>query len=103
MVPNLIWVPDFFGPEKFGPQEIRSPRNLLPKKFGPLKIWSLNNLLPRMKMPYVDFRVGTKFLGDQKGQGPNEIGDHVSCSHLFPFTTILSTNSTDFLFICAGL
>ena len=29
MVPNLIWAPDFFGP-----QEIWSPRNLDPKKFG---------------------------------------------------------------------
>ena len=30
MAPDLIWAPDFFGP-----QEIWSPRNLVPKKFGP--------------------------------------------------------------------
>ena len=30
MVPNLIWAPDFFGP-----QEVWAPRNMDPKKFGP--------------------------------------------------------------------
>ena len=32
MVPDLIWVPEFFGP-----QVIWSPRTLVPKKFGPEK------------------------------------------------------------------
>jgi hypothetical protein len=36
MVPDLIWAPDFFGP-----QEIWSLRNLVPKKFGPKEVWSL--------------------------------------------------------------
>ena len=35
MVPNLIWAPDFFGP-----QEIWSPKNLGCKKFGPWEIWT---------------------------------------------------------------
>ena len=41
MVPNLIWAPDFFGP-----QEIWSPRNLGHKKFGPREIWARINLVP---------------------------------------------------------
>ena len=44
MVPDLIWAPDFFGP-----QEIWSP-----SKFG-----------PSIKKPCDDFRVGTKFIGVQ--------------------------------------
>ena len=39
MVPDLIWAPDFFGP-----QEIWALRNLGPKNFG-----------PRMKKPCDDF------------------------------------------------
>ena len=54
MVPDLIWAPDFFGP-----QEIWALRNLVPKKFG-----------PRMKIIIWHFYAGTKFLGDQKSQGP---------------------------------
>ena len=68
MVPDLIWAPDFFGP-----QEIWSP-----SKFG-----------PSIKKPCDDFRVGTKFIGvhtswgpnfsgTKKVRGPNEIGDHFS-------------------------
>ena len=40
-------------PEKFGPQEIWSPRIWGPKKFGPC-----------MKMPHNDFHAGTNFFGD---------------------------------------
>ena len=39
MVPDLIWAPDFFGP-----QEIWALRNLGPEKFGPQEIWSLHNI-----------------------------------------------------------
>ena len=35
MVLELIWAPDFFGP-----QEIWAPGNLGPRKFGPREIWS---------------------------------------------------------------
>ena len=35
MVPNLIWAPGFFGPQK-----IWSPRNLDHEKFGPRENWT---------------------------------------------------------------
>ena len=66
MVPDLIWAPDFFGP-----QAIWSPSNLVPEKFGPLEIWSPRNLGLCMKMPYNDFNAKTKFLGDQIFRTPN--------------------------------
>ena len=53
VVPNLIWGPDFFGP-----QEIWASTNLDPKKFG-----------PRMKKPCDDFCARTKFLGAYISQG----------------------------------
>ena len=37
MVPDIIWAPDFFGP-----QEIWFSRNLVPEKFGPQEVWSLH-------------------------------------------------------------
>ena len=51
MVPDLIWAPDFFGP-----QEIWSPRSMAPHE------------------PYDDFHAGLKFLGDQISKGPNLLG-----------------------------
>ena len=54
MVPDLIWAPDFFGPQK-----IWTPRHLGPKKFGPC-----------MKMSHNDFHAWTKFLGAQNNQEP---------------------------------
>ena len=57
-VPDLIWAPDFFGP-----QEIWTPRNLGPKNVGPC-----------MKLPYDDFHAGTKFLEAQMSRGPNFLG-----------------------------
>ena len=74
LVPELIWAPEFFGPQEiwspsnlgprkfgpweiwspeiwsphlFGPREIWSPKNLVPEKFGPQEIWSPRNLVPR--------------------------------------------------------
>ena len=40
MVLDLIWAPDFFGP-----QEIWSPRNLVSKKFSPQEIWAPQELV----------------------------------------------------------
>jgi len=57
MGPNLIWAPDFFGP-----QEVWSLRNLGPKKVEPL-----------LKIITWLFHAGPKFfkfLVDQKSQGP---------------------------------
>ena len=59
MVPDLIWVPHFFGPEK----EIWALRNLGPKKFG-----------PRIKIIILQFHQGTKFLEDQLSWGQNILG-----------------------------
>ena len=64
MVPNLIWAPDFFGPQEIWPQ-----RNLGPKKFGG----------PCMKMHMMIFMLrpnisGTKFLGTKIARGPNFLG-----------------------------
>ena len=42
LVPELIWAPEFFGP-----QEIWSPRNLGPRNLGPAPFWSLRNLVPK--------------------------------------------------------
>ena len=63
-----------------GPQEIWSPRNLGPKKFGLWEIWSRWSLNPAWKSSHGFFirgpnllgpkPLGTKFLGDQKRQGP---------------------------------
>ena len=58
MVPDLIWAPDFFGP-----QEIWSLRNL-----GPTKVGSC------MKMLYNDFHARINFLGAQTSRGPNFLG-----------------------------
>jgi len=61
MVPNLIWAPEFFGP-----QEIWAPRNLGPKKIEPL-----------MKIITWLFHVGHKFfkvLGAQISCGPKKSG-----------------------------
>ena len=55
MVPDLVWAPDFFGP-----QEIWSQINFGPKNVGTF-----------MKMVYNDFHAGTKFLGAQISRGPN--------------------------------
>ena len=78
MVPDLIWAPDFFGP-----QEIWAPWNLGPVKFGPREIWSLHenyyiafscrNQLTKFLGDQISWGPnfsGTKFLGDQKSQGP---------------------------------
>ena len=67
MIPNLIWAPDFFGP-----QELWSLANLVPKKFG----------LP-MKIIIWHFYVGTKSLGAPIFRGSNFLGtkflkDHIS-------------------------
>ena len=105
MVPDLIWASDFwstrnlipkkfgpkkFGPKKFGPQEIWSPRNLVPKKFGSSMKIILQNFMQRPNFS------GTKFLarepnfsGSKKASGPNEIGDHFSCSFEKDFTPML--------------
>ena len=50
-------------PKLFCPREIWAPKNFVPENFAPC-----------VKMPYNDFHMGTKFLGDKKGQGPNDIG-----------------------------
>ena len=69
MVPNLIWAPDFFGP-----QEIWSPRNLVPKKFGPQEIQS------PLENHYMAFSCrdqhswGPNFSRTKNFRGPNEIG-----------------------------
>ena len=95
MVPDLIWAPDFFSS-----QEILAPQNLGPNKLGPC-----------IKMPYNDFHAGIKFPGDQiswgpnfsgtkKVRGPNEVGDHFSCSLYLesirtePLDVPYSTNKT---------
>ena len=80
MVPNLIWAPDFFGPEKFWPQEVWSLRNMEPKKFGTrMKIitWHFHagpkHLRPKFLGDQISWEpnfLGTKFLGDPKSQGP---------------------------------
>ena len=60
MVPDLIWAPDFFGP-----QEIWFARNLVSEKIWPKEIW------------YLHENVIQYFLcGDQISQGPNQIKDH---------------------------
>ena len=62
MVPDLIWVPYFFGS-----RQILAPRNLVPKKFDFHEIWSPEEV--------------TKFLGDPKiSKDPNKIADHFKTS-----------------------
>ena len=63
MVPDLIWTLDFFGP-----QEIWSPRNWSRRNLG------LKNVDPCMKMQYNDFYAGTKFCGPHFSQGLNFLG-----------------------------
>ena len=64
-VPNLIWAPDFFF--------------LVPEKFGPNESWSPRNLVPTLKSLYGIFMqgptfLGTKFLQAQSFQGPKMSG-----------------------------
>ena len=59
-VHNLIWSP---RPEKFGPQEVWSLRNLVPKKFE-----------SRIKIITWLFHAGAKFLKDQIFWGPKKSG-----------------------------
>ena len=80
MVSDLIWALDLNGP-----QEIWSPRKLSPEKFGPGEIWSLHENHHYIFMQEQIFAgpkflgnqifwgpnfLRTKFLGDQKSQGP---------------------------------
>ena len=58
LVPDLIWAPDFFGPQK-----VWAPRNLGPNKFDPC-----------IKMLYNDIHAEPKFHGDQISWGPNFLG-----------------------------
>ena len=62
MAPDLIWAPYFFWP-----QEIWASKKLVPDKYGLQEILTPRNLFP-------------KFLGDQN-KGPNEIGDHLSTNN----------------------
>ena len=75
MVPNLIWSPDFFGP-----QEIWAPRSLVPEKYGPQEIWSLHENHDMAFSCRAQISRGPNFLGPKKVRGPNEIGDHFSYS-----------------------
>ena len=70
MVPNLIWAPDFFGP-----QDIWSPRNLGPEKFGPQECWSLHEDAKYIMifMQGINYS-GPKFLRDQISWGPKMSG-----------------------------
>ena len=81
MVPKLIWVPDFFGP-----QEICDPRNLCPEKFVSKEIWSPHenhytafscrdqiSLGPNFSGP--KFLWG-QFLRDRISWGPNDFRDN---------------------------
>ena len=71
MVSDLIWAPDFFGP-----QEIWSLRNLVPKKFDPRVkfITWLFHAGPKLLRDQISCLLGLKFLGDQKIQGPKYSG-----------------------------
>ena len=100
----LKWSPISFGSLTFGPREIWSlrnlgprnlgPRNLVSEKFSPQEIWfqhenhftafyAGNNFL-RAQISW-----GTNFSGSKKASGPNEIGDHFSCSFKKDFTPML--------------
>jgi hypothetical protein len=63
MVPDLIWAPDFFGP-----QEIWSPSSLVPKKFGTREMWS-QEIWSQYENGSIIFMRGSNFLGP-KSQGP---------------------------------
>ena len=73
MFPDLIWAPDFVGPQKYGPPEI----------------WSLKKFGPYMKIIIWHFYAKTNFLGAHISQGPNFSGtkkmrgDHFSTKVLF--------------------
>jgi hypothetical protein len=79
MVPDLIWAPDFFGP-----QEIWALRNLGPEKVGPcmkIIIWHFHartKYFSRTNFLWDQISRGPNFSGTKKAMGPNEIGDHFS-------------------------
>ena len=75
MVPNLIWAPDFFGP-----QEVWFLRNIGHEKIGPCTkiITWLFHAGPKLLGAQIS--PGPKFSGPKKVRRPNEIGDHFSYS-----------------------
>ena len=63
MVPDLIWAPDFFGPQEIWAPKGWSPQNLLPPKYCHIMIF--------IRGPNF---VGPKFVGAQISWGPNFSG-----------------------------
>ena len=90
LVPELIWAPDFFGPQeiwalrnlgprKFGPGEIWAPEIWSPHLFGPREIWALRNAGSkkfgrRIKKPCDGSQAGNNFLGTHISWGPKKSG-----------------------------
>ena len=72
MVPNLIWAPDFFGP-----QEIWAPRTLVPKKYRPRENWSLNENHHLAFSCWGTNFWGPKILGAQISWSPKKSGDQM--------------------------
>ena len=63
-----------------GPQSHLGPWLLVPEKFGPQEIWLPRNLVPTWKSSHGFFMRCPNFSGTKKVRGPNEIGDHFSYS-----------------------
>ena len=79
----LKWSPISFGPLTFGPWEIWSPRNWGPRNLVSEKFSPPRHLVPAWKSFF------TILCRDQISRGPNEIGDHFSCSFKKDFTPML--------------
>ena len=74
LVPELIWAPDFFGP-----QEIWSPRNLVPRNLVPAPFWSLRNLVPKKFGPREIWSPGNlvpKKFGPQEEWSPKKFAKY---------------------------
>ena len=73
MVPNLIWVPDFFGSQEIWALRNLGPKKLRPEKFGhfmkKLCDLSCGNHISRDQTFF-----GPKFLGTQTSWGPKKSG-----------------------------
>ena len=90
MVPDFIWVPDFFGSGG-----IWFLRNLVPEKFGPREIWSPDENHYTAFLCEYQISKGPNFLGTKKVRGPNEIGTISVVAPLGSVTSILELKTAE--------